>query len=104
MIEGIKIDMTTDELRKHVEERAAFHGKKADWYASRAADLQGGIAEHGNLSNHSNDPVSSLVNSSKTHQERATFFKVIADHLVPDETYRLSQQDLAQLELFSRYF
>mgnify|MGYP001579715992 CR=1 FL=1 len=101
MIEGIKIDMETETLRRHVQERADFHKAKSRWYDKQVDSLKAGIAAQTNVSN---DPVSSLERSRESHRERATFFQIICDHLVPNEVYRLSEGDLARLELFSRYF
>ena len=42
---------------------------------------------------------------TKKHKQRRDFFGVIADHLVEDETYRLSEGDLTRLEIIGdRYF
>jgi hypothetical protein len=102
MIEGIKIQMTTEQLRDHVAERADFHANKAEWYRKNADNLRdGGLKAEANISN---DPTSSLERSCESHRERATFFRIIAVNLIPDETYRLSESDLARLELFSRYY
>ena len=35
MIEGLKVDVTTEELRTHLDERAKYHQQKAEWYCSR---------------------------------------------------------------------
>jgi hypothetical protein len=104
MIEGIKIELTSDELRSHVQSRVDFHRAKCDFYAKQAASLRAGQEENAATYNASNNPVASLQQSEASHRERATYFKILADHLIPGETYRLSDTDLTRLELFSRYF
>jgi hypothetical protein len=51
----------------------------------------------------SNDPVGSLQESANRHGEREAFLTFMAEHIVPDETYRLTEQDLIRLEIVSRY-
>ena len=101
MIDGIKIDVKSDELRAHIQMRAIHHDNKAKWYNDQIRGLKsGGIAESGN----SNDPVGSLQNSMRNHQEKFALFQFMADHIVPDEVYRLAESDLSRLEFVSRYF
>jgi hypothetical protein len=42
--------------------------------------------------------------SECSHREKAAFFSFLAEHLIPGETYRLTEDDLARLEFVSRYF
>lgn len=98
MIEGLKLDFSTEQLQGHLRGKISYHREKARWYASRIADLKsGGVQqpEHGV----SNDPVQSLDRSRRSHHERAELFQVMYDHLIPNETYRLSETDLVKLEL-----
>lgn len=101
MIEGLKIDVPSDELQKHLEERAQHHREKADWYQSqRDALVAGGERQQQGVTN---DPVSSLEASTRSHRDRSAFFAFLADHVVLDEMYRLPESDLTRLELVSRY-
>ena len=105
MIEGIKIEMTTTELKTHVVERVKFHKGKAVWYAKQATNLRAGRSDGMmSASNMTNDPVTSLVRSREEHEKRATYFALVAKHLIPNETYRLSESDLSRLEFASQYF
>ena len=101
MIEGLKIDVPSDELIEHLKERADYHTEKSKFYTGQVEALrQGGVG----ASPVSNDPVTSLESSAKSHQDRAAFFNFLDEHVVLDETYRLSEQDLTRLEIVSRYF
>ena len=100
MIEGVKIDLSAAELRQHLNARAEFHKRKADWYADRVRDLGAELPPDPNVSN---NPTHSLQRSAEDHKNRYVFFRLLADHVIED-TYRLSQGDLAALEFASRYF
>lgn len=100
MITGICIDVSAQELKEHLAERVDYHDKKASWYKTQAQALSKGGAATGM----SNDPVRSLEDSEQRHCEKAAYFKFMEQHIVKNETYRLSQEDLGQLELASRYY
>lgn len=101
MIEGLKIDVSSAELTDHLADRASYHQEKRAFYTKQAKALvDGGIRENPGVSN---DPTAQLQNSAKTHAEREAFFRFLAEHVVADETYRLSEQDLTRLEIVSRY-
>lgn len=101
MIQGFKLDFQSEELRKHLEERAKYHAGKAEWYAGQVNNLKsGGVSE----TRHSNDPVGSLTHSMNDHKAKADLFSLMAKHVIPNETYRLDESDLSRLELISRLF
>jgi hypothetical protein len=100
MITGLCIDVSAKELRKHLAARAGHHERKAKWYKGQAAALTKGGAATGM----SNDPVRSLEESEQRHREKAAYFRFMEQHIVENETYRLSQEDLGQIELASRYY
>ena len=100
-IEGLKIQVTTDELREHVNQRTAFHREKAEWYQSQIEALQtGGLQSDLRMSG---DPVQTLKAHQETHRNKRSYFGFLSDHLVPDEVYILTERDLADLEIYSRY-
>jgi len=100
MIEGLKIDLSSDELMKHLAKRADHHKERATWYQSRAKELNAAIPAETNVTG---DPVQNLRQHAETHKRRHTFFRLLADHIIPNETYRLTEGDLANLEFYSRY-
>jgi hypothetical protein len=99
MIEGIRIELNTDELCKHLLGRVKFHHDKGQWYANHAQELKDAGSE-----GKSNDPAASLRQSANTHADREAFFQFIADHLIPNEVYRLSESDFTRLEFAARFF
>lgn len=105
MINGLFIQMTTDKLRDHLRQRFDEHDHKAKWYGEQANNLSGKIEETADAGKMSNQgPVTQLRNSQQSHQHRADFFGLLVDNLIPEETYRLSQEDCILLDLRSQYF
>ena len=100
MITGLCIDVSASELRQHLAARADYHEKKSKWYAGNAAGLRKG----GVPSGMSNDPVRSLEASEQQHREKSAYLRFMEQHIIEKETYRLSQDDLGQIELASRFF
>jgi hypothetical protein len=101
MIEGLKIKVSSAELKSHIETRAAYHQERAVWYEGQVVNLRSGGVRPEAVSN---DPASSLERSAKDHKEKAALFSFMADHIIPNEEYILSENDLSRIELVSRYF
>lgn len=104
MINGLYIQMATEKLRAHLFSRIDEHGRKARWYGEQADNLSDKIEETADLGKMTNQsPVASLRQSQKSHADRASFFALLADNLIPDELYRLSQEDCILLDLRAQY-
>lgn len=102
MIEGIKIDVTSEELKKHILNRASDHKVKAAGYTVKVNALaESGIEDQPGTSV---DPIRQLRHKIKEHENKAAFFFFMAEHLVEDETYRLDEGDLSRLEIAALYF
>ena len=100
MIEGLQIDISSEELKVHLAERAKYHRERAEWYNAQATSLRDGLR----ITHVTNDPVISLEDSTKRHQDNSAYFSFMAEHIIEDEIYRLPQDDLGRIELASRYF
>jgi hypothetical protein len=100
VIEGLAFDVSSEELEEHLQKRMKHHVDKASFYAGQVAALRGGGV---GAQSATNDPVSSLENSQRQHEGRMALFAFMAEHVVPDEVYRLSEQDLARIEIIARY-
>jgi hypothetical protein len=100
VIEGVKIQISTSELREHLLKRVVYHHEKRLFYEAQAQQLRdGGVG----TSLASNDPTQSLQRSAQEHGNKEGLFKFMTDHLVLNETYQLSEQDLTRLEIIDRY-
>lgn len=100
MIQGLKFDVTTDELAGHLQAKITHHEERVAFYTDKAKALDRGGAEAANFSG--GDPVRALQQKAGEHQNRVDLFRFIREHLIPNETYRLDEQDLLKLEIVSR--
>lgn len=103
MIEGLHFDLSHDELKDHLEHKASFHCDRQAWYQERVKDLRAGDTDLEDQQISGGNPIQNLENQIKKHGGRADLFQFLADHLV-NETYRLSESDLKELEFIGRYF
>ena len=101
MIEGLWIEMSSDKLRKILDRRVGYHEEKASWYKRQAASLSEHVEANPNVSN---NPTQSLRNSQREHENKAAFFRTLAANIIPNETYRLSEQNCIRLEFYAQYF
>ena len=100
MIEGVKLNISSDELKKKILERVEYHRQKFEFYSKKVEELEPVKGEMESSSNAFTD----LKNKADNHQARMEFFQFLADHIIPKEIYRLQTQDLTNLEFISRYF
>ena len=101
MIDGIKIQLKSEELKQHLLDKVKYHQNKNSFYEDQVNALKSGGIKSEAVTN---DPVSSLEQSAKKHKGKAEYFQFLADHLVADEIYQLSENDLTKLEIISYYF
>ena len=128
LVEGVKIDVKADEMKAVLGKRAEYHQKRAEWYEAQLKSLreaQGAIAAKivadagdeedeemaANLSNayskgsnfRGESPIDQLASKVKTHRARQAYFRFMSEHVIPNTTYRLKEDDLTRLELLSQY-
>lgn len=110
MIEGLQVDVQSEELKRILLSRVDYHNNKADLYSKKAAELRASIAnveedvEFGKVSN-GKDISSNMTSQAKDHKDKATHFQFMLDHVVQNDVYRLAQEDLQMLGIAStRYF
>jgi hypothetical protein len=128
LIEGVKIDVKSDEMKDVLAKRAEYHKTRASWYESQLKSLreaQGAIAAKivedagdeedeemaANLSNaygkgsnfRGDSPIDQLASKVKAHRARQAYFRFMSEHVIPGKTYRLKEDDLTRLELLSQY-
>jgi hypothetical protein len=100
VIDGLKVQFSSDELRNHLQSRVAYHRDKERLYADQVVALTAGGEQSKDASL---DPIKALQNRGDSHRKRRDLFEVLVGHLVPDEIYQLSDSDLARLELISSH-
>lgn len=110
MIEGLKLQIGSDELRKLLESRAEYHGGKAKWAEAESARMEPMMKDQrrrsrdiGKYGNTSSDAAMSLGEQADYHADREVYFKFLASHVIPNETYQFREPDLRDIEVLSRY-
>ena len=110
MIEGLKLCMTSDELKRTLAGRIEYHSKKADWFEKKATELAPELEQFaedaevlGKYSNANRNPTQELQRQHRHHADRVTVFKFMMEHIIPSETYVLEENDLRRLEVLASW-
>lgn len=118
-IEGIKLSITSAELKKLCEARVEYHSTRARWNETKLKELKPTFdqatedaedeaeeqfkamtyANNGN----NNDPLDRFKRGARHHRDRAVVFRFTAAHVIENETYILTEEDLRKLEVLPRY-
>lgn len=116
MIEGLKIRVTSGELRTHLLARSVHHRQRADEKEAGIPELKsaletvtknslnppsvGAMNKMATSSYHldPDDAISQVETDIRNHRNSALAFEFFADHLF-DEDYTLSEADLRRLEI-----
>jgi hypothetical protein len=101
IIDGLWIEMPSLKLKSYLTVRVTHHAEKAAWYKEQADRLSEQVAAESHVTN---NPTYSLRTSQNQHEQKYTFFKMLAENLIPDATYRLSQDNCVRIELYAQYF
>lgn len=113
MIDGIKLQLSTQELKELIVKRVEYHQKKHDWAAQKVKEIEPELGElddeagrQGKYTNSlgNGNPVSAFKQQAKHHGDRVTYFKFLAEHLIPNETYVLEEDDLRRIEVLSQHY
>lgn len=105
MIQGLQIQLSSKELKEQLQERAKFHSEKSTFYQQQCKDFAAASEKlPEEMQNTSNSPIRTMEDKVRDHQNRSSIFSFMAEHIVPDETYQLTENDLTRLEIIARYF
>lgn len=63
----------------------------------------GGTVTQNSVTGGADPVVTALEGRLRSHKERFTLFAFMEEHVIPNETYRLTENDLTRLEIVSRY-
>jgi len=105
MIEGLHVDLKSEELKKLLIEKAELHEDRVSKYEAGITTVGKAIddiVEAANLSSSYNppaDPIGQLKQKIAHHRKCASLFRFLADHVALNETFRLSTADLTKLEI-----
>mgnify|MGYP003576484668 CR=1 FL=1 len=105
MIEGLKVELTADELGRLLEQRVAHHREVA-------ADCDARRIRLGTVTTPRPDDteeqlaaawppyLENLERRAERHRDRAEALRFLRDHLVSQEIYRLGEEDLELLQVW----
>lgn len=94
MIDGLKLTMTGEEIRRLLDQRIREHEQRAEhWHRECARTPEDQTDEHPLLPDHM------CENEAERQEWRAEVLGVIRDHIEPGEIYRLGEADLEFGEL-----
>lgn len=118
MIEGLKIRVTSEELKKHLEDRAAYHEGRAKAKEAEIPDLEAAVQKikevggapptmatmvgKGHYQMDDVDPAKALRDDVTNHYNKAMVFRYLATHLFTED-YNLQEADLTRLEILKRW-
>jgi hypothetical protein len=96
MIDGLKVQMSTEELATRLAERILWHHQLAEEYEEefRKPEAQ------------RDDPLMPehmIEHEMRQHQEEAATLTMLREHLVPNEIYRLTESDLRFADLVPEF-
>jgi len=105
MITGFQLDVSSDELKNHLQIKADYHKGKAESYGRQLEGVTKLMSDEPNAGlGQTVNADTGLHNQYRSHAQRASFFKFCADHILPNETYRLTEENLIKLEFVERFF
>jgi hypothetical protein len=104
LIDGLRIDLTAEELVRHLDERIRHHHERAaecDRKAQRVENLESPSDDDEDEQMIACWPgfVHELERRAARHRNRETLLVFLRNHIVGHEIYRLSERDLKSVEL-----
>src|SRR4051812_17533779 len=94
MIIGVHCDIQTEEMGQLIEKQIAYHLEKVTFYGNTAKELEANGMKRGAGSR---DALGDIEDKVREHERQRDRLMFIRDHLVPGETYRLSDSDMSSL-------
>jgi len=98
MIDGLRLDISADELVKLLEERINEHTENARVDDQNAQRL-GAMRRADDPDEWDDDQGSRLKNRAQIERDRADALTFMRNHVIRGETYRLTEGDLRTLEI-----
>jgi hypothetical protein len=96
MIDGLKVQMTTEALRARLADRIAWHQRAAAEFEAEWRRPEGDRDDPPM-------PGHMLEHEMREHQEQAGLLELLRDHLVPGEIYQLGEMDLRFADLVPEF-
>lgn len=96
MIDGLKVQISSEELAVRLAERILWHRHVAGAYEEELRKKEG----------QREDPLTPdgmIEQEMREHQEQAAVLTLLREHLIPNEIYRLSELDLRFADLVPEF-
>lgn len=91
MIEGLKVEMSTEQLAARLAERILWHQQTVEAYERELACSKATAQDDRRQC--------ALEHEMREHQEQVAVLSLLRDHLIPNEVYRLMENDLRFADL-----
>ena len=102
MIDGFRLDVTTEELVAHLDRRVAYHRGLTEECTSRLRQLEaleeGAFDDDDHFDTCNSSRIQGVERRMARHRNREAFLQFARMHVVATEVYRLSENDLRLLE------
>lgn len=98
MIDGLRLDISADELAKLLEERINEHADNARSDEESAGRLEA-IRRANDPDEWEDDQGTRLRHRAQVERDRADALTFMRNHVIRGETYRLTENDLRTLEI-----
>jgi hypothetical protein len=111
-IQGLKLSMSSDELKATMLKRIEYHQEKADWLNTELKRLEPELAKFGDdaqaqgkfsTSNRIGGVAENFKQEYARHTDKVTLFKFMSEHVIANETYILDENDLRKLEVLPNW-
>jgi hypothetical protein len=102
MIQGLFIDVASTELKTMLEDRRKYHQDKVTAYTQQLEGLEkleSALGEEARRMGKTSTatPKENMEQAIQKHANQVIYYKFMAEHVVPNETYRLGDQELLRL-------
>ncbi|MFI5297283.1 MAG: hypothetical protein ACHREM_04230 [Polyangiales bacterium] len=101
MITGLMFEVKSEELKTHCIAQMNAHEMKVRDYEGNIEGVRKLQADAGQTSRNALDDLTKRMNE---HKSRVQYFRFCAEHVIPNEVYRLSESDLSTIGFVVRYF
>lgn len=114
-VEGLKLSITSQQLKALCQQRVEYHTNRAEFCAKKAEREKEDSAELDQLADQAVEQMkyansmplmsraTTWTQQAKHHTDRATVFKFMAGHLVQNASYILGEDDLRKLEVLPQW-
>lgn len=109
MIQGLNVDVSSEEMKSLLLARLKHHQDKLALYEQQRGEIEtvektlaSEAREHSKFSHGS--PMQAIDEAIKKHRSQIIYYKFTSEHVVPNDVYRLAELDLIRLGIQSERY